>query len=361
MESSDNFGTNLAEETLQKLANSIQQYAASSLSGIVIPEFSGSPNEDVHEFLRRFKLATIAFSDELKCLALQRALTGAARTWAKNNLPSEPKDGDWQRAKKTLAERFEAPNRALRHQERLAKLTYDPCVGTLTSFVEEFTEVYKKVHGTQNDPDIIKSLSLRLPRSVIRNLNILSESWVDMRYLTDFYKLIKRFENQIQPYEPEEESPDKKMDVGTLTKLLKELKESIANNQPRKSDTENKDSEQTLALVQRSNPVNYPTIERLPQKVAYGTMNRYRSQGAQPYRWRREARFNRASNEPYPAQPPKRLLGNNDSLARNMDKEQQLKELRSAYIAKYGPPPGPCSYCGEDHYNRHCVFHNLNY
>lgn len=54
---------NPAEETLLKLADSINQYSASALSPIPISEFKGLPDEDIHNFLGKFKLATLPFRD----------------------------------------------------------------------------------------------------------------------------------------------------------------------------------------------------------------------------------------------------------------------------------------------------------
>ena len=110
MDSFSGGNLNAMEATWHKLTSSLNQYAASSLASVILPEFKGAPNEDVHDFLCKFKKATATFNDELKCLALQKALSGAAQVWAKHNLKVEFNVGDWKTAKSALIERFGPPN-----------------------------------------------------------------------------------------------------------------------------------------------------------------------------------------------------------------------------------------------------------
>lgn len=359
--SSSTVNTNVSEQTLQKLASSINQYAASALTGVAIPEFSGAPDDDVHEFLRKFKLATITFSDELRCLALQKALTGAARIWCKTISKGSLAENDWQATKKALIGRFEAPNQSLRHQENLSKLKYDPMRETLTSFVEKYAACYKKAHNKPKDSDIMKSIALKLPKHIIRDLNLLSESWSDITELREFYKLVRRFENKIQPYEQDEDLPGKRLDIAGLKRLLSDLKDSFKQTS---KTTEPKMEEQEVALIQqhrgppnRQNPSGNNCFEA---SGGENVQSGYTQSTYGPIRINQTRNF-QGQYAPYQLQQRnQRGASGRRLLQTNETPKQNIRALQNAYIAKYGAPPGPCQYCGEDHYNRHCIFRDLN-
>lgn len=65
-----------------------------------VPEFKGSPQEDIEKFLKEFSRATVHLSKEQKCLALKRAPTEDACLFLKNYLKSYITIGDWKEAKK---------------------------------------------------------------------------------------------------------------------------------------------------------------------------------------------------------------------------------------------------------------------
>lgn len=219
--------TGLSEATFNKLADSINQFAASAITSVSVPEFGGSPNEDVKSFLRKFKLATISFSVELRCLALNKALIGAARTWAKANIKDLIRSGDWTAIKKLMVERFGSPNQEIRHHEKLAKLKFDPSRGTVTSFIEEFSECYRRVHEAASDMDIITAVKLKLPDKVLKNLYILDGKWIKFQTLDEMFMLVKRLEHEIVPYEVAESDKDEKIDVSSIHKVLKELRQVV--------------------------------------------------------------------------------------------------------------------------------------
>lgn len=100
---------------------------------------------------------------------------GPDHTWAKENLKTITSANDWE-AKKAIVERFALSNQELRHQEKLSELKFDPRESTLTSYVEDFADTYKKAYKQAKDREIIQGLNLNLPNDILRNLDILSET-----------------------------------------------------------------------------------------------------------------------------------------------------------------------------------------
>lgn len=82
--------SSISDNAIRKLTESLQQQAASLLTSIKVPEFRGTVEEVFEEWYADFKQTTLTFNDGLRCLALQKALFGAARIWAKNSsLPND--------------------------------------------------------------------------------------------------------------------------------------------------------------------------------------------------------------------------------------------------------------------------------
>lgn len=329
--------TNVAEATIQKLSDSINQYTASAINSVAIPEFKGAPEEDIYEFIRRFKLATITFSNELKCLALSRAFRGAASVWAKANIKDKIQNGDWKTIKTAMVERFASPNRELRYREKLSKMSFNSQLETLTSYIEGYAECYRKAHPNTTDHDVIMALTVNLPKNILRNLNVLSENWSEATDISTLLKLVKRLEVKILPYD-DEEGPTGKVDMASLTKILSELKESIKT--AGKKDSENEDKGEIVAALQHNRPQvnNGP-----PQRTWNREPARYN-----PYAYRREGeRKQVGSNQQRYQNPVPNQLPNND--------------WKGNYFQKFGNPPGPCRYCGDNkHFNRHCPYMALN-
>lgn len=359
----------VTESTLQKLANSIQQQAATSLSSIQIPTFKGLPEEDVHDYLRRFKLATITLSDELRCLALQKSLSGAAHIWSRNNIKHDLTLGNWSEVKKALVERFSSPNRELRYQEKLAKLQFDPKTSTLLSYVEAYADCYRRAHGAVTDQVIIKALSLNLPHPILKNLNLLNDEWIGFDRLRHFNDLVKKLETKIIPYESTETISDDKKSLAELMKMIQELKEATQKRDQPKEDPKS-DDQQALAAVRfqdnsgaqgsrnegfrnndfrqnyRDSGLNKPFYPRRDQQ-------RYPRRGYQTFGPQRGSQFQYRSNN------RNNEAHTNQQVSISNQKEDS-SDLATAYEAKYGKVPSPCFTCKGNHFNRHCPYFDLN-
>lgn len=334
----------LSDITLQKLTESISQYAATSLNSVSLPEFRGLPNEDVYDFLNKFKLATITFNDELRCLAMIKSLKGAAYTWAKNNLKTGSEYSDWKVMKKLIVERFASPDRASRYREKLTKLSFDPEVSTLMAHVEGYVDCYQKAYPNPSDLDVIRSLKINLPAKIVRNLNVLSHDWSESRTLGDLYKLIKRLDNDILPYEKASDTSGKTLDAATLTKILSDFKDSL---KPKEDKIQETSTSEKLAAIQYQH--------RVASKPEY--RNQWNQERQGPYYPRPNYR-NRLSRN---YQPYKKL--EDEPVNRSLPMLQQYRNLPNQLELEYdkihGKPPSPCYLCDGHHFNRHCPFKDL--
>lgn len=332
----------MGESALMKLTDAFDQYTAATVCSTSFPQFSGAPGEDVHEFLRKFKLATLTFkNDQLKCLALQKALVGSARIWAKSNIKQQVQAGLWAAAKRALVDRFSEPDREVRYRERLNKMHFNGTTETLTSYVENYSDCFRKAHPGALDADLMKCLSINLPPNIIRHLNTLSDEWNSNGDWPTFYLLIKRIENKILPFEPKLDTSEDKNGIEALTKLVSELKESLrARPDPPEAPTASETCNEAVAAF-NFGPRNQNTFRGQNDqrfKKTYG-----------PHRHQNNSRGRQAPYE------PRRQESQTDSGKPHMSE----KELQAAYFKKFGDPPSPCHYCGGNHYNRHCMFREL--
>lgn len=342
----------LSEATLSKLAESISQQTATSLVAIQVPEFSGGLKEDVRDFLRRYKTATINVGEELRCKSMQKALTGPAYTWAKNNIKGPMQDGapgDWKKIKEALVQRFEAPNAELRYHEQLGRMKFDAQLGTLTSYIEAFHDCFKKVSKQAKDADIITALKLNLPNNIHRAMNLLDDDWTKLDDMKELYKLAKRVEEKILPFE-KDDSGEEKLNASSIKKILTELvstaKESVANETRADQKTEVLAAVQCNGQCQKNPPPTMPpgNVER--QNDARTTGANYRG----PFRNRFRASY---GNSNPPRRPPGPYTQREQAQPPDAPSSKP-NELQLAYERAHGRPPGPCYYCSGHHFNRHC-------
>lgn len=385
----------MTEATLAKLAESINQYAASAVTSLVVPEFSGAPNEDVKEFMSRFKTSTITLSDEMKCLALAKSLTGSAKIWAKENLKADMLTCNWKAIKKALKQRFADLDSDLKHLEKLSKLKFEPDETTLISYLEKFALYYKSAHKEAKDCDIVRALKLNLPRNVVKGLNMLNDEWVNFQDIKQLYTLARRVEDKILAYEARDE-PITATRAEDITKMLVEMRKAIDANKEAKEDL-NKSTEKLAAVTEGRNPRNAyarayqqgpgnstsrydqplrhcdhrgPRIQNEFQNFGRVPPNRFRSRNADGHN-SRPVRQPRVPGNSWAAQngPPAKLRAVEpakvtpaiaDKTHVNQEPRAPSDPLIQRYVEKYGEPPSPCHHCGGHHFNRHCAYHGLN-
>lgn len=351
--------TSKVDESITKLCETINQnQQTTAIAGLNIPEFGGLPGEDVKEFLNRFKIVTFTLNNELKCIALRKALVGSARIWAKNNLKELINAGDWKSAKEALEERFQAPDHQERFHQKLANMRYDPKTVTLRSYVEGYAACFRKAHKTATDKNIIESLVQNLPKDIKHTLNLISETWRTMTELKDLYPVIKRVEQTILPYAPAIEEPAERLDVTTMSKLLKQMQEDFKNDCLEKIKAETKaSSEEAIAALGRiQNQRENNASGNPPQSTTYRNTHYFG-----PRYNRRDQTQMDNSNQNQQRRPPQPMLPNNatSESTNQMDATKSNSQaLQSAYEQKFGVPPGPCRYCRQNHFNRHCPYIN---
>lgn len=352
-ENNGNSTTNAMEESLTRLCESInQQHQITSIANINIPEFGGGPNEDVTEFLQKFKTVTFSLNDENRCLALKKALVNSARIWAKDNLKEIISVGNWKAAKKAIEKRFQSADYYERYHKKLAAMKYDPKSTTLRSYVEGYVSCFKKAHKATNEKNIIESLVQNLPNNIKYTLNTLSETWRHMAKLSDLYPLITRVEQTILPYAPIEPEPGEKLDVNTMAKLLKQMQEEFKKDCLKEIKAEAKSTQEAVAAIgQIYKPRGAGEDNNAPgsNRNQDNNQNRYRK----PY-------LGVDLNNNQQRRPPQPRPNRPFSFEKNTQSNQSLVKIQEEYYQRFGKPPRPCWHCKQDHFNRHCPYTNLN-
>lgn len=377
--------------TLDKLSASIDQQAISSINNLIVPEFRGLPDEDVCEFLSRFKMATIALPENHRCLALNKALKGAAMTWAKSNIKSLMASANWKSIKRQLIERFDHPDRTMRYRERLSKLKYDPDSTTLTSYVEAFTTLYRKAHRSNNseeslvDSDAIRALKLNLPDRVVRGLNYLDDKWMDYTNIADLIKSIRRYETKILPYEDKEEStssPITKDELLSVFKELKSLKDQVKTDLEKHREHISTGAKALATITAQAIQSNSHGNQSVSKEQSQANQAHHNYRRYNNYSKSNNYQNNRRPNVPYRQnyhnnKRPRVEQTNNSKQVSDQTKSSEValpaitqsesavnktsstdnhdqNQLVSQYEAKYGKPPNPCHICQGNHFNRHC-------
>lgn len=315
-------------DTITKLSESLTQYSATALNNLTLPEYDGSPGQDIKKFLKKFKIATLTLNDELKCLALDKSLIGSAHVWAKANIKQHIRNGEWSESKRKLAERFMPPDSEIRQLERLQKLRYKPEEITLSSYVEVYADAYKKCHAVCTDSDIIKSLRLNLSNDILRHLNMVADAWTELTSLKEFMPIVRRLECKILPYEQKQKAEENN-NLVALTKALRELKDSVTSQA--KPAAEN---QEVVAALNTHQQQTRASVEQRPANIRKAYPERYEPR--QRKQFRQTGNYSRDLSQP--------------------TKEQRHAEAKRKYEEKHGKPPGPCYGCGGDHFNKHCPF-----
>lgn len=340
------------EDTIIKLTDSINQQSATAMIAIPVPEFGGTPSEDIKDFIRRYKMATINFGEEMRCRALQKALVGHAHTWAKRNIKEEivsGEKGSWKKIKEKLVERFEAPNAEIKLHEQLSNMKFDQTGGTLISYLESFYDRFRKVHKQAKDADVIGALKLNLPNNIHRALNLLNDEWTQLDNMADLYKLARRAEEKILPFE-KEESSEEKLSASSIKKLLSDFLKSA--KEVKTTDTKQEDQTQVVAAVQCTGQCQANIKTNASGQTA---TTEHQKNGEQNWFGPRRNRFKGIYSNKKPAPYSKK-----DPKSPDESSEDKLTKAQEAYVSIHGKPPGPCQICRGYHFNRHCPLKNLN-
>lgn len=332
--------------TLQRLESTLEQHNATAVTGLILPTFSGKAQEDVFEFLNKFKLATFALSDRNRCLAFNKCLVGTANIWAKSNIKKAILEGKWKPIKKALIERFGPADLTLKHREKLGQMKYHKQGdSTLIGFVERYVVQYKKAYKSHGDADAIIALRLNLPSTIIKSLNLLDDSWSTLDNCAELYKLIRRYESNILPFEETEENSNLILGKEGIKELLNQLREEFKSKQ---------EPNQLLGAMNRG-----PS-----QSQSQDNLDKYRYKK----RFDRQSPQNGFKRE-YQGDPKSSYNSNNDKLQRlaiqsapnsNQFDNENPNRLDGNNYVRLNKPPSPCYYCKGNHWNRDCDRRNRN-
>lgn len=325
------------DATLKKLDFTLEQQTATAISGMSLPSFSGSSHEDVHDFLAKFKLVTFALSEKHRCLALNKSLCGTANIWAKTNIKKHIVNGNWKAIKKALIDRFGSSDTSLRYQIKLGSMRYNPKESiTLLGYAESYLNAHVKAFKEQSEKAGILSLKLNLPNHVIRSLNILDDGWHKYEEYSKIYALIKRYEENILPYEAPDNEKEKYLDSKLIIEML---------NQLRKDRLEDvKETKAAVAVMAATKPIEKP-------------------KDPEQYRYRKpeyKRKFNNSyqrSNNWHPQNYKRPRFGHSETLALTNELQGNPKPSTSK---QSGPndPPYPCRMCGANHFHKDCPTRN---
>lgn len=321
--------SSMIADSIEKLRDSL--YVNWGLNNL--PEFKGSPSEDIEKFLKDFGRATSTHTHSQKCQALRRALTGDAEMFLKKYLKYELNNNDWKRIKEGLRKRFSQIDLNLIYRTKLNKMTYSPERSTLLGYADRFADLYRKVHRDSKDKELVEELALNLGNDIVRRLNLISADWRKTADFEEFRQLLTRLEKDIIALERKDKKVDEdminrmnSMVTSALEQPLAEIKKLLVNANPKPEVKE------AVAAVKHG---RYP-----PEKPEQGY-----HQGKRNYReWNDTGNQYKKRNEQY----SKRYF------------DDRANELKNNYERKFGRVNGPCFLCQGLHFRRHCPFEDEN-
>lgn len=362
----------LSNATFAKLSESIIQQNALSISSVVVPEFYGRPNEDVNDFLKKFKLATLGFSNTHKCLLINRALKGSALTWAQEFTTDLLADSEWQQVEAKLIERFGPIDKKLYYLEKMKRSMFEPDLTTLISYVEGYLALYKKAYPVYQVVDAIYSLRCNLPDQIIKGLNSMDDNWINYDRIDTLLALVCRFERNILSFEKKDTSQTQTVSPDALKTMLEELKDKFTEEIKSSKDTN--DKSKGLAVITHqtpSKPIDESKFQfsQLRQNNSRpDSKRRYNGSNNRPnYNYRPNNNYRPNYNNNNPGSPSNKRPRKDESNSRSSSAEpskqpedfqqrlsQRQRERVDAYYAKYGDSLRECRYCKGKHLNRHC-------
>lgn len=231
----------LVNAIFAKLSESLLQQNALSINAVNVPEFKGMPNQDIHEFLAKFNLATLCFSKSHKCLELNRALEKSALIWAQSSIRCKLEKGEWPQIEQLSIERFGPPDRKLYYREKLSQMRYEPTKSTLISYAEEYIALYTNAYPGHEMNEIIHALLCNLPDTIIKGLNLLNDDWVNFGTLKELYSLINRYERNIMAFEAKEKAQSQTVSADAIKTMIEEIRVKFLEdiNKNREQNKEN--------------------------------------------------------------------------------------------------------------------------
>lgn len=378
------------ENSFGEVTKSISQLCNQvSLVNISVPKFSSC--SDVFEFISLFEAVTVTFSDEQKCLLLNKAFPpGKHRSWFESELqPTLDVGADWKQIKKLLIERFSATGDRDRHFEKLLTMKYNPSSDqSLLEFVEDMAHSYRKAFPVDpkqpTDPNESESelryIRAALPPEIKAKLSTYP-NYMEAKNL-DAIKKVARLYDISNGGSHGKSQVDRKV-TSELATILKDMIKGI----------EKEGQETRKAIVAAFQPSNQQFRPPSPgyrlsnsnyrlNSPNYRAISPQRDRGRSPIRSNYQQNIQRNEQVPIqghrPASPrnydpnhnnnyrkyPQEPLNQNNIAQQSITPKansQVVSEDKAysseMYYQRFGKPPSPCNTCGFWHFNRHCLVH----
>lgn len=333
----------MAQDNMEGSIDRLRESIYYSFNLLNLPEFKGQPGEDIEAFLKEFGRATTTFSQERKCSAIKRILTGDAGIFAKNYLKSTLASGDWKAVKDALRKRFLPTDRDLTYRTELSNMSYDKETSTLLGYVDRYANLYKKVHPRADDNELIRGLGLNLGAELVRKLNQLSPGWHSMAELEDFRELISRLEKDILAYEKTKGSSSADIMNAVNKTVIAALEEPMKRIQTLVEEASKKPQEavrEALAAVGHSSDPDRPRGDYRRRYFGKRKDRDWDDRRPRNDKWAQQD----SGHQPEPT--------SNDG---------RIQDLKARYEDIFGRLNGACFTCKGHHFKRHCPLENIDH
>lgn len=325
----------------QSISQISGQLASATLSSAIIhlnpPQFSGKPNENIHEWVEKFELLTLSFPDEQKTNLLDKAFLHPARSWFKASLkPSLPLP--WKTIKTKILSQFSGESQEDRNYEALRKLSYDKDkYGTLSLFIDDYAYTYGKAYPRADPSETVRALIRNLTPSKRHKLNQMSDI-KEISTVDALRTLAKRFD---QEPESSEEKKSTGLDVNQFKELMSGIVKDIVEQQTKQNN-------EIMAAFQK---FDKQSSEKQPQSFS----SSFRTRSPSPNRntsFRQGSSFERNRRVRFQETDPKEIF--RSTQIPNISGPNSSTGKRA--------PPSPCYYCDGNHWNADCTSRprNLN-
>lgn len=336
------------EQQVQSIADSlapaINQLSDATLSSqmlqVAVPEFNGTSQEDVHDWIDRFETSTFSLPASRKTMLLALAFKGPARAWFSRQVRPLLATATWNKLKKLIVERFSTQHPADKHLERLSKLKYDVHGnGSIQSFFDEFIYLYGKAHPTPRgetkayEKEMTRARILAIPAETRSQLDLLADL-TNMDSVEQLRATIKRYDNHVRIDKPK---PQQGLDEGKFKEILTTVVKDMMGEQNKTIAALVDQTAVVAAFAQKNEGARH---EMHPARRDSSSRN---SRGRFRYRSNSYPLVEKRSRIE-PAQQNNRLL----PPANPQEVEQQRQ------------PPYPCVKCGGNHWHSQCQRSNLN-
>lgn len=375
----------------QDVTKSVDQLCTQlSVAHVIVPKFNS--DIDVYDFISEYELATISLPDEQKKSLLPKAFAHAkSRAWFENDLKPNLPIINWQGVKNKIISRFARLEDCDRHLSKVNNLKYHPEQGhKLLDFIDELHNSFEKAYISINHkPDFVRQFKCSLPTNVTAKLNLIP-GFESATNKEELQSVAKKYDMSFT----NEENSNQVNKAGltqittALEKMMSNLQQEIKNNRQEFMALAYQGSQNRASYNQQSNQESYGDRHqydrnRSPDRRSFHNYDynnkryNYNYQSRSPRSFspvhrnhmspENQGRYNSLPKSPRSyspvnrnsMEPERQLRPRSPSYpAGQMNpQEEDIAFDNSAYFAKFGKPPTPCSNCKVWHWSRHCPVH----